>query len=105
MDGATLDLGGFRSTPNSDLVRLYGYDWTLYHRADLHNELKRAATEPRKHSSNVAKINLLSEVTDVSLQGSITLANGQEIKKDVVIIADGVRVCDVPFGHDRCGEG
>ena len=54
--------------------------------------MKRMATEPRPHTSNIARINLMSEVTDITLDGKIVFADGREVKKEVVVIAEGVRV-------------
>ncbi len=70
----------------------FGAPWLLFHRVDLHNELKRMATEPRPSTSAIAKINLLSEIVDLDLDGNITLANGKQLKNDLVIVADGIRV-------------
>ena len=71
---------------------MYGHPWLLYHRADLHDEMKRMATQPRPHTSNIARINLLSEVSDINLDGDIFLADGRKVQKDVIIVADGIRV-------------
>lgn len=79
-----------------DYEPLYAAPWLLFHRVDLHNELKRMATEPRPSTQAVAKINLLSEVTDIDLEGNIVLANGQRLQKDLVVVADGVRVRVLP---------
>ncbi|KAJ9615479.1 hypothetical protein H2200_001554 [Cladophialophora chaetospira] len=74
-----------------DCAKSYGHAFLLYHRADLHSELKRTATQPRPHTSKVAKINLLSEVSDIDLDGVIVLADGRKVHKDVVVVADGIR--------------
>lgn len=50
------------------------------------------ATESRPSTAATSKINLLSEVVDLDLDGNITLANGKQLKKDLVIVADGIRV-------------
>jgi len=83
-----------RSTIAPDYFKSrFGAPWLLFHRVDLHNELKRMATEPRPNTAAVAKINLLSEIVDLDLDGNITLANGKQLKKDLVVVADGIRVC------------
>ncbi|KAK4934616.1 hypothetical protein LTR10_024166 [Elasticomyces elasticus] len=87
--GKTLEL--LRSATTPDFSQIYDHPWLLYHRADLHDELKRTATQPRPHTSNVARMNLLSEVSDISLDGDIFLADGRKVRKDVIIIADGIR--------------
>lgn len=73
-------------------MHLYGAPWFLFHRVDLHQQLHRLATEPRPNTKAVAKINLSSEVVDINLDGTITHANGKRVKKDLIVVADGVRV-------------
>lgn len=75
------------------MVARFGAPWFLFHRVDLHNELKRMATEPRPSTAAVAKIHLLAEVVDLGLDGTLTLADGRKLTKDLVVVADGVRVC------------
>lgn len=75
------------------MVARFGAPWFLFHRVDLHNELKRMATEPRPSTAAVAKIHLLAEVVDLDLDGTLTLADGRKLTKDLVVVADGVRVC------------
>jgi salicylate hydroxylase len=90
IDGSTLEMRRRMIAP--DFRKIYGAPYLLYHRADLHTELKKTATEQRPHFSKVAKINLLSEVTKIDLDGHITLSDGRKIKKDLIVVADGVRV-------------
>src|SRR5205085_9999150 len=74
------------------LVPKYGAQWYFFHRVDLHNELKRLATEPTC-GAQAAKINLSSEVVDVDCEaGTLTLANGSTHQKDLIVAADGVHV-------------
>jgi salicylate hydroxylase len=64
----------------------YGDRWLLFHRADLHAGLKDLIDkiEPK------LDINLGQEVIDLDAeQGEITLRNGQKIKHDLVVVADG----------------
>jgi salicylate hydroxylase len=75
----------------------FGAPWLLFHRVDLHNELKRMATEPRPSTKAVAKLNLLTEVVGVDLDGTVTLADRTQVKKDLVVVADGIRVCFLTF--------
>jgi salicylate hydroxylase len=77
-------------TPNTQ--KLYHSPWYLFHRVDLHNQLTRLATEPRPNTKAVAKLNLSSEVVDIDLEGNITLENATKIKKDLLVVSDGVRV-------------
>ena len=77
-----------------DIEARYGSPWLLLHRADLHQGLRTllAAT-----SSN-AKIELASEVTSIDCQtGSLTLADGQTIKKDLIVVADGAHCHHLPL--------
>ena len=82
------------------MVPKYGAPWYLYHRIDLHTELKRLAAEPTD-SSRPAKINLSSEVVDVDCEkGTLTLANGSVHQKDLIVAADGVHVCPTVLALD-----
>ncbi|KAJ9500895.1 hypothetical protein H2202_003453 [Exophiala xenobiotica] len=64
----------------------YGDRWLLFHRADLHTGLKNLV-EGRQPQP---KINLGTAVRDVDVDGGIiTLATGEQVTKDLVIIADG----------------
>ena len=85
-----------RDTETPDYVPLYGAPWHLFHRVDLHTELKRMTTEPRPSTAAVAKINLATEVTDIDLEGNVMLADGSRLSKDLVVVADGVNVCVRP---------
>ena len=64
----------------------------MFHRVDLHNELKEMASKPRPSTSSVAKLHLLSEVKEVDLDGTLTLGDGTRIQKDLIVVADGVHV-------------
>ena len=65
----------------------YGERWLLFHRADLHAGLK-ALVEGRTPKP---EISLGVEVTDIDVEkGTICLAGGVAVQKDLVIIADGV---------------
>ena len=90
LDGHTLEV--IRDVPIPDTMHLYSAPWLLFHRVDLHQQLTKLATEPRPNTKAVARLNLSSEVADVDLDGTITLAGGESLKKDLVVVADGVRV-------------
>lgn len=63
----------------------FGAPWYFLHRVDLHSGLKDLAME-----AGVA-IRLASEVTSMDCEtGTITLANGNTVTKDLIIAADGV---------------
>jgi len=93
LDANTLDV--LRSVEIPDTRKRYAAPWFIFHRVDLHSQLKKLATEPRPNTEAVAKINLSSEVADIDLEGTITLANGECVKKDLVVVADGLRVSAV----------
>lgn len=93
LEGDTLDV--LRRVEIPDTQQRYGAPWFLFHRVDLHSQLRKLATEPRPNARAVAKISLLSEVADIDLEGTITLANGECVKKDLIVVADGVRVSTI----------
>ena len=71
------------------LEQTYGEPFWLYHRADLHTELRRLAEEAG------AKIQLGRGVADIDCKnGILTFADGSVESKDLVIAADGV---NTPF--------
>lgn len=86
------DLRPLSHEPLPDFEAQFGYPWYIFHRVDLHSELKRMVSEPRPNTSAVAKIHLLSEVADIDLDGNMTLVTGETLKKDLIVVADGIRV-------------
>ncbi|KAG8156688.1 hypothetical protein KVR01_013479 [Diaporthe batatas] len=77
-------------TTESEVPTKYGSPWYFAHRVDLHEELKRLATE-ENGQGKPAEVNLRSEVVKYDAETpSITLANGETVHGDVVIIADGI---------------
>lgn len=98
--GDTLELKTYFEFP--DNIELHGAEWYMFHRADLHNELRRLAELPSTEFGEgygpPAKIWLDSEVTsetDIE-NGVICLKSGGKLKKDLIIAADGVHVCFLP---------
>jgi len=70
----------------------FAYPWQLCHRIDLHNALKEIATRQEGEGKPVV-IHLQSKVAAVDVEKTtITLQNGQVIKSDLIIGADGVHV-------------
>ncbi|KAL1894036.1 hypothetical protein Sste5346_006178 [Sporothrix stenoceras] len=70
-----------------------GAPWFLTHRVDLHEELKRLATEPEGPGApgTPATVSLKAKIVHYNTEKpSITLDNGDIIKPDVVIAADGI---------------
>ncbi|KAL3295857.1 salicylate hydroxylase [Colletotrichum asianum] len=96
----------------------YGAPWYFAHRVDLHEELKRLATEVVESGNGTngvnghakgglgmpATVHLQSEVVKYDPEGaSITLASGEVVTGDVVIAADGVHTIGVEavLGHSN----
>lgn len=81
----TLDLDS--EVKFNNIKEKYGDRWLLLHRADLHTALRQLAETLPAPTPN---IHLGSAVSDVDPEaGIITLANGEPVTKDLVIIADG----------------
>ena len=79
------------------LEEVYGYHNWSFHRVDLHDGLRRLATESDDSKRPSARIRLASEVTGLDCEsGELTLANGDKIRKDLVIVADGAHVSGYP---------
>ncbi|KIW81858.1 hypothetical protein Z517_04884 [Fonsecaea pedrosoi CBS 271.37] len=71
----------------TDIKEQYGDRWLLFHRADLHAGLKALveACHPQP-----PEINLGVQVVDVDVEtGLLKLATGEQVQKDLVVIADG----------------
>lgn len=69
----------------------YGDELWHWHRVDLHRVVKELATT--NGDGPPATINLGAPVKDIDPEkGLITLQSGQEIKKDLIVVADGVKV-------------
>lgn len=83
-----------------DFREVYGAWWYYVHRVDLHNELKRLATEP-PDGVNPAILHLSAEVVDVDAEGGVlTFADGRRITKDLIIAADGIHVRRIRVHED-----
>lgn len=63
----------------------YGDRWLMLHRVDLHSGLKRLA---EAHLSTTIRLGAAVEDVDPE-RGLITLASGETVSKDLVVIADG----------------
>ncbi|KAF2404399.1 FAD/NAD(P)-binding domain-containing protein [Trichodelitschia bisporula] len=87
-----------------DMRALYGAEWYLTHRVDLHNELKHLAFNPTTSQDPVPELHLRSKVVSIDPDhGKLTLVNGEEYQADMVIAADGVhsRTRDLVFGGSK----
>jgi salicylate hydroxylase len=89
--------------PLDGMVEQYGHPVLNFHRVDLHNLLKSAATGTDRKGTP-ARINLASKVGSIDCQnGTLQLENGQSLAKDLIVVADGVKVSpwlDVRTGPD-----
>jgi 2-polyprenyl-6-methoxyphenol hydroxylase-like FAD-dependent oxidoreductase len=62
-------------------------------RVDLHDGLFKLGTDPDLSKGHPRKILLATEVAGVDCEkGELTTANGETIRKDLVVVADGVHV-------------
>lgn len=75
----------------------YGSRWLIFHRADLHAGLLELVQKPVMPYAVAPKINLGTAVSDADPDaGTITLADGSFLQKDVIIIADGAHSKLIP---------
>ncbi|KAL9105782.1 MAG: hypothetical protein Q9227_009084 [Pyrenula ochraceoflavens] len=74
----------------ANLEKEYGAPWMTVHRVDLHNCLKALATAKEGVGFPVEIVEGVSAVQFDST-GSITLRNGEVLKGDCIVAADGVR--------------
>lgn len=69
----------------TNIKQQYGDRWLLFHRADLHAGLKDVV----ENTTN-AHIHLGSKVEDLDVDdGTIKLAGGEQVSKDLIVVADG----------------
>ncbi|KAL4902007.1 hypothetical protein BDW74DRAFT_187021 [Aspergillus multicolor] len=86
--GQTLEIEGSVTYP--DFTPIYGGPWLQAHRLDLHNELRRVATDTEGPGKPV-EVTLRAQVVDYDMEnGSITLADDTTHSADLIIGADGV---------------
>ncbi|GAA6018942.1 hypothetical protein JCM10207_009208 [Rhodosporidiobolus poonsookiae] len=68
----------------------FGSPWLLNHRVDLHNELKRLATR-EDGPGKPAELRTASRVVRIDADsGELGLENGETLKADVIVAADGI---------------
>jgi salicylate hydroxylase len=80
-------------TDFSDVPERFGHEFYQYHRVDLHSGLRALAE--REGGGLVLRTG--SKVAGVDAEkGIITLEGGKEVKKDLVVIANGARVGPTP---------
>jgi salicylate hydroxylase len=68
----------------------YGADRLCFHRRDLHDQFKKAATSSDREGEPVT-VRVASRVVDCSpLDGTVTLEGGEVVTGDLIIAADGM---------------
>jgi len=71
----------------------FGVRWRFYHRVDVHNCLKELATDPQAGPGIPVKITLDSQVMAIGPEeGTLKLKDGQTIRKNLIVVADGQHV-------------
>ncbi|ORY69705.1 uncharacterized protein BCR38DRAFT_480877 [Pseudomassariella vexata] len=76
----------------STLQREFGATMGFYHRVDLHSRLREMAESSDAQPGEAVAINLGNGVVDVDCAtGVLALADGTEVTKDLVVIADGIK--------------
>ncbi|KAF4910687.1 6-hydroxynicotinate 3-monooxygenase [Colletotrichum fructicola] len=85
------DLGDKTVLSLLDYKSKYGFAWHFFHRVDLHDELRKLATEPTPSRKGFARLHLATPVSSIDLDGTIHFPDGTTVKKDLVVAADGVR--------------
>lgn len=76
-----------------DLTPLYGSGFYHWHRVQLHRTLRELAAAPEDPRGPTADITLGHKIADVDCDdGLIILTNGEKVRKDLIIVADGYQV-------------
>ncbi|KAK5115114.1 hypothetical protein LTR62_001811 [Meristemomyces frigidus] len=79
------DLAEVTKLTFNDIAEQYGHHFNAYHRVDMHEEMRRLAQDAG------AKIHLGHPVDDVDCErGTIKLKGGETLKKDLIVVADGI---------------
>lgn len=92
-NGETMELVRQNFVTDAESEARYGFKTWTFHRVDLHRGLMDLAFDPNKSENKAAVLRLQSQVVDVDCEdGIITLENGEKIKKDLIVGADGLRV-------------
>ncbi|KAF5962979.1 salicylate hydroxylase [Fusarium bulbicola] len=92
--------------PMTHCAAKYRAPFYFFYRVDLHNELRKLATEPTSTRSRVARIHLATAVSRVELDGTVTLEDKTTVKKDLIVAADGIRASflQTVLGHELEAE-
>ena len=85
--------------------KLYGYKCWFFHRVDLHEGLRSLALDPTA-AGKPATITLDTEVVEIdSEKGELTLANGDKVQKDIIVVADGAHVSSLALSGSNTVPG
>lgn len=80
--------------PLDGLAERYGNPMLHFHRVHLHELLRHAATDPSRDGVP-ATIHLGSKSVDIDCdKGLIIFADGRQVQKDLIIVADGIKVSE-----------
>ncbi|KAI6353923.1 hypothetical protein MCOR25_008836 [Pyricularia grisea] len=93
-DGKTLEVQWLVEKDTKQIDKVYGGPWMAAHRVDLHEELRRLAfAEPGvgDETWGTIEVRLGAEVVAYSPETpSVTLADGQVVSGDLVVVANGI---------------
>ena len=84
------NLESIRISDYSRDKNMFGAPWMIWHRADLHAELRLLATDERNEVGAPAVINLGVPVVDVTESGMVRLLDGRSVQKELIVVANGV---------------
>lgn len=85
------DLSTFLFNDHSNWENKFGAPGYFLHRVDLHNGLKDLTCHRLSTGKPAAKMRLATAVSMIDPEaGQITLADGEIVTKDLIIVADGV---------------
>lgn len=77
----------------ADVDSKFGHKWLFYHRQDLHRGLREMAEDPQTAPNTSCKINLGAAVVEIDCEeGILRMEDGTEVRKDLLIIANGSHV-------------
>jgi salicylate hydroxylase len=87
------ELESFYLSEYPDIEKEYGSASWSFHRVDLHRGLRDLATSTEGNQQPPATLKLGCDVHSIDCErGMIKLKNGEEIQKDLLVIADGAHV-------------
>ncbi|KAF5546728.1 salicylate hydroxylase [Fusarium napiforme] len=85
------DLNKSITMPITHCAAKYKAPFDFFYRVDLNHELRKLATEPTPTRSRVARIRLVTAVSSVEIDGTVTLDDKTTVKNDLIVAADNIR--------------